>query len=53
MPSEVPSDTWPSDTLEGDVIGVVIFGFVGWGAETHGGGVGEICNCQGDGGGGI
>lgn len=29
---------------------VVIFGFVGWGAETHGNGVGEIWNCEGDGG---
>lgn len=34
-------------------MGVVIFGFVGWGAEIHGGQMGKICNCGGDGGGGI
>lgn len=31
----------------------MIFGFVGWGTEIHGGGMGEICNCEGDGGDGI
>lgn len=53
IPSRVPSDTWLIETLKGDVLEVVKFGFVGWGAETHGGGVGEICNCEGDNGDGI
>lgn len=53
MPSGVPSDTCPSETLEGDVLGVVIFGFVGWGALIHGGEMGGFCNCVGDGGDGI
>lgn len=34
MPSEVPSDTWLSESLEGDLVGVVIFVFLMWGAET-------------------
>lgn len=49
MPSGVPSDTCPSETLEGDVLGVVIFGFSVWGAEINDGGVSEVCNCEGDG----
>lgn len=45
-PSGVPSEMCPSETLEGDVLGVVVFGFVGWGALTFGGGeMGEFCNC--------
>lgn len=31
----------------------MIFGLVGWGEETHGAGVGEDCNYEGDGGDGI
>lgn len=46
----MPSDTWSLETLERDVLGVVKFGFVGWGAEINGDGVGEICSCEGDGG---
>ena len=55
IPSGVPSETCPSETLlAGDVLGVVKFGLVGWGALTFGGGeIGEICNCGGDNGGGI
>lgn len=53
IPSEVPSETCPSETLEGDVLGVVIFGFVGWGPLTFGGEMGEFCNCGGDDSGGI
>lgn len=39
----MPSNTCPSETLEGDVLGVVKFGFSGWGAKINGVGVGEIC----------
>lgn len=34
-------------------MGVVKFGFVGWGAEIQGGKMGEFCNCGEDGGNGI
>ena len=53
MPSGVPSDIWFPEYLEGDVLGVVIFGFVGWGAEIHGGEIGEFSNYGEDGGNGI
>lgn len=53
IPSGVPSKTCMSETLEGDVLGVVIFGFVGWGALIFGCEMGELCNCGGDDGGGI
>lgn len=46
-------ETFPSETLEGDVLGVVIFGFVGWGVEIHGGEIGEFSNCGEDGDNGI
>ena len=49
MPSGVPSDIWSPEYLEGDVLGDIIFGFSVWGVETHGGGVGEVYNCEGDG----
>lgn len=51
--SGVPSETCSSETLEGDLLEVVIFGSVGWGALTFGGEMGEFCNCGGDDGGGI
>lgn len=55
IPIGVSSETCPSETLlVGDVLGVVKFGLVGWGALTFGGGeMGEFCNCGGDDGGGI
>lgn len=49
----MPSDTWSSKTLEGDVLGVVVFGFSILGVEINGGGIGVVCNCEGDGGDGI
>lgn len=51
--SGVPSEMCPSETLEGDVLGVVIFGFVGWEAKIHGGKMGEFSNYGENGGNGI
>lgn len=34
-------------------MGIVIFGIVGWGAEIHGGEMGEFCNYEGESGYGI
>lgn len=47
IPSRVPSDIWSPESLKGDVLGVVLFGFFVWGAETDGDGVSEVCNCKG------
>lgn len=47
MPSRVPSDIWFPESLEGDVLGVVIFGFSRWGAEIDEGGMGEESNYEG------
>ena len=48
MPLGVPSDIWSPESLEGDVSGVINFGFSMRGEETYGGGVGEDCNYEGD-----
>lgn len=55
IPSGVPSETCPSETLLAeDVLVVVKFGLFGCGAETvDGGEMGVVCNRAGDNGGGI
>lgn len=51
IPSEVPSCTWLPESLEGDLLGVVIFGFSIWGtiAIKDGGGMGDGGNYEGGG----
>lgn len=46
MPSGVPSDTELPESLEGDLLGVVIFGFLVWEAEID---VSETDECRVDG----
>ena len=53
MPSGVPSDIWSPESLEGDVLGVILFGFSVWEVETYDDGVSEVCNYEGDSVGGI
>ena len=53
IPSGVPSETCPSESFEGDVLGVVKFGLVGWGVAIFGCEMGDFYNCGGYDGGGI